>query len=142
MVAHRKDMLDSDLADLYQVTTGNLNLAIKRDRGPCDTASICKSKRRPWPALESTCTEPQSYSAAWTVRYILLEPPGELWISGIAMEDPPQSSPTRAHPGSDHKRSELLLKCGHRHDERQKTLCGVLESALDHCLKLNLVAFE
>ena len=26
-----KVMLDSDLADLYQVTTGNLNLAVKRN---------------------------------------------------------------------------------------------------------------
>jgi hypothetical protein len=58
------------------------------------------------------------------------------------MEDPPPSSPTRAHPGSDPKRSELLLKCEHPHDERQKTLCGVLESALDNGLKLNLEAFE
>src|ERR1700722_13219463 len=27
-----KVMLDSDLADLYQVTTGNLNLAVRRNR--------------------------------------------------------------------------------------------------------------
>jgi hypothetical protein len=32
LVRAQKVMLDSDLADLYQVTTGNLNLAVKRNR--------------------------------------------------------------------------------------------------------------
>jgi hypothetical protein len=32
LVRKQKIMLDSDLADLYQVTTGNLNLAVKRNR--------------------------------------------------------------------------------------------------------------
>jgi hypothetical protein len=32
----QKVMLDVDLADLYQVTTGNLNLAVKRNRFPAD----------------------------------------------------------------------------------------------------------
>jgi hypothetical protein len=31
-VRERNIMLDSDLADLYQVTTGNLNLAVRRNR--------------------------------------------------------------------------------------------------------------
>src|ERR1700677_3184400 len=33
LLREHKVMLDSDLADLYQVTTGNLNLAVKRNRG-------------------------------------------------------------------------------------------------------------
>jgi hypothetical protein len=32
LLRDQKIMLDSDLADLYQVTTGNLNLAVKRNR--------------------------------------------------------------------------------------------------------------
>jgi len=32
-VREQNVMLDSDLADLYQVTTGNLNLAVKRNLG-------------------------------------------------------------------------------------------------------------
>ena len=32
VLREHKVMLDSDLADLYQVTTGNLNLAVKRNR--------------------------------------------------------------------------------------------------------------
>ena len=32
LLREQKVMLDSDLADLYQVTTGNLNLAVKRNR--------------------------------------------------------------------------------------------------------------
>jgi hypothetical protein len=32
LLREHKVMLDSDLADLYQVTTGNLNLAVKRNR--------------------------------------------------------------------------------------------------------------
>jgi hypothetical protein len=38
MIRGHKAMLDADLADLYQVTTGNLNLAVKRnlDRFPED----------------------------------------------------------------------------------------------------------
>jgi hypothetical protein len=32
LLREHKIMLDSDLADLYQVTTGNLNLAVKRNR--------------------------------------------------------------------------------------------------------------
>jgi hypothetical protein len=38
IVRGKKVMLDSDLADLYQVTTGNLNLAVRRnlDRFPSD----------------------------------------------------------------------------------------------------------
>jgi hypothetical protein len=31
IVRGQKVMLDSDLADLYQVTTGNLNLAVRRN---------------------------------------------------------------------------------------------------------------
>jgi hypothetical protein len=36
LIRGHKAMIDADLADLYQVTTGNLNLAIKRniDRFP------------------------------------------------------------------------------------------------------------
>lgn len=30
LVRGRKVMIDSDLAELYQVTTGNLNLAVRR----------------------------------------------------------------------------------------------------------------
>ena len=32
LLREQKVMLDVDLADLYQVTTGNLNLAVKRNR--------------------------------------------------------------------------------------------------------------
>jgi hypothetical protein len=32
LLREQKVMLDSDLADLYQVTAGNLNLAVKRNR--------------------------------------------------------------------------------------------------------------
>ena len=32
LLREQKVMLDSDLADLYQVTTGNLNLAVRRNR--------------------------------------------------------------------------------------------------------------
>jgi hypothetical protein len=64
-------MLDSDLAKLYQVTTGNLNLAVKRNPGALPrrfhvpdedggsrgfAIAICKIKERPWrPADVSPC---------------------------------------------------------------------------------------
>ena len=62
MVRAKKVMLDSDLAELYRVTTGNLNLAVRRniDRFPPDfmfqlttgdcgfAIANCKSKNWPW----------------------------------------------------------------------------------------------
>ena len=66
-----KVMLDSDLAALYRVTTGNLNLAVRRNpnRFPEDfmfqlteeewdsfDLAICKTKKRPrWPPHAAVC---------------------------------------------------------------------------------------
>lgn len=43
-------MIDSDVAEFYQVTTGNLNLALRRNKTGvrCFALANCKSKTRPW----------------------------------------------------------------------------------------------
>jgi ORF6N domain len=51
-------MLDSDLADLYQVTTGNLNLAVKRNLARFPADFMFRSRLRPYPTPAITC-DPQ-----------------------------------------------------------------------------------
>src|SRR5881628_3164793 len=64
LIRGHKVMLDSDLAELYDVTTGNLNLAVRRnpktfsrrlhvstqpERDPIFAIAKCKSKGPRWP---------------------------------------------------------------------------------------------
>src|ERR1700736_4715716 len=71
VIRGQKVMLDSDLAELYQVLTKNLNLAVRRNidrfprrlyvpahdrRGRIFEVAICNLKRRPWrPAIPALC---------------------------------------------------------------------------------------
>ena len=78
LIRGQKVMLDSDLAELYQVTTGNLNLAVRRNAGrfPEDfmfqltkeetenfEIANCRAQIRPWrPAKPALSLSP---STAW-----------------------------------------------------------------------------
>lgn len=78
LIRGRKVMLDSDLADLYGVTTGNLNLAIRRHSGRFPDDFMFRLTQREMKILLLQNARAKEHGGRRTLPYVFTE-------QGVAM---------------------------------------------------------